>query len=226
MPALGAKRRPRIGPGRLSAEQAAELPDRLLDAAWIQFTEHGFAGASMDQIAKRAGASTKTLYSRFDSKSDILEAVIRRNVQRALADHVRNMTLSPGTTEPREFLTTFAMQVGLANMAEEIAGLVRLTIAEAHRFPVYAKMYHDVTGLGVRAIARGLRVWRDKGLIEFDADPDDLAMLAFGMLTHQIRIRAVLGNPMTRTELQRHVTLGVDVFLRGITPDRSSRKRK
>ena len=31
----------------------------------------------MDQIAKRAGASTKTLYSRFDNKSEILEAVVR-----------------------------------------------------------------------------------------------------------------------------------------------------
>jgi AcrR family transcriptional regulator len=227
MSATSARRRPRVGPGRLSSQQAAELPDRLLDAAFIQFTEHGFAGATMDQIAKRAGASTKTLYSRFDSKSEILEAVIRRNVQRTVADAVRNMTLRPEDTPPREFLVKFAMQIGVANMADETAGLVRLSLAEAHRFPVFAKMYREVTGLGVKAIARALNIWRDQKLIDFDNDPQDLAMLAFVMLTHEMRISAVLGQPMSRAELQRHVDLGVEVFLRGIEsakPKRSKRK--
>ena len=31
---------------------------------------------------------------------------------------------------------------------------------------------------------------------------------------------AVLGDPMSRAELQRYVTLGVDVFLRGIEPEK------
>jgi hypothetical protein len=35
----------------------------------------------------------------------------------------------------------------------------------------------------------------------------------------------VLGVPMSRGELQRYVTLGVDVFLRGIQPDKPKRKR-
>lgn len=228
MPAANTKRRPRIGPGRLSAEAAAELPDRLLDAAFIQFTEHGFAGATMDQIAKRAGASTKTLYSRFDNKSEILEAVILRNVQRTVADAVRTMTLRPEDSEPRDFLIRFAMQVGVANMAEETAGLVRLSLAEAHRFPVFAKMYREVTGRGVTAIARALEVWRDRGLLAFDDDSQDLAELCFAMLTNEMRIRAVLGDPMSRAQLQRLVTLGVDVFLRGIQaePARKSTKRK
>lgn len=225
MPSTSAKKRPRVGPGRLSAEAAAELPDRLLDAAFRQFTEHGFAGATMDQIAKRAGASTKTLYSRFDSKSEILEEVIRRNVQRTVADAVRTMTLRPEDAEPREFLTKFAMQVGIANMADETAGLVRLSLAEAHRFPIFAKMYREVTGLGITAIARALGVWRTQGLIDFDDDPEDLAVLAFAMLTNEMRIRTVLGDPMSRSELQRYVNLAVDVFLHHIEPG-AKRKTK
>lgn len=226
MPPTNAKKRPRIGPGRLSAEAAAELPDRLLDAAFTQFTEHGFAGATMDQIAKRAGASTKTLYSRFDNKSEILEAVIRRNVQRTVADHLRGFALRPEESEPREFLIKFSMQIGMANQAMETAGLVRLSFAEAHRFPVFAEMYREVTGRGVEAIARALRLWRDNGQLDFEDDPHELAFVAFGMLTHEMRVSAVLGQPMSRAELQRYVTLAVDVFLKGITPERSTRASK
>lgn len=213
-----AKRRPHFGPGRLSAEDAAELPDRLLDAAFVLFTEQGFAGASMDNIAKRAGASTKTLYSRYANKAELLEAVVRRNVQSTVADHLRSFALRPEESDPREFLFKFAMQVGMANLADETAGLVRVTFAEGHRFPVLTRMYREVTGRGVTAIAAALRIWRETGALRFDGDPQLLARLCFGMLTDSMRIRAILGDPMSRAELERYVGAGVDVFLQGIQP--------
>jgi hypothetical protein len=46
------------------------------------------------------------------------------------------------------------------------------------------------------------------------------------MLTDVMRIRAVMGDPMPRSELHRHVDLAVDVFLRGIKPERRTRARK
>lgn len=226
MNALSTKKRPRVGPGRLSAAAAAELPDRLLDAAFTLFSEHGFAGASMDQIAKNAGASTKTLYSRFNNKAEILEAVIMRNVQRTVADVLRGFALRPEESEPREYLSKFAMQIGVANLAEETAGLMRVSFAEGHRFPVLARLYREVTGRGVDAISNALRLWRDNGILDFEADPRDLGKLAFGMLTDVMRIRAVMGDPMSRAELQRHVDLAVDVFLRGIKPEKVKRAAK
>jgi len=228
MPAASAKKRPRLGPGRLSAEDAAELPDRLLDAALVLFSEHGFSGTSMDHIAKKAGASTKTLYSRFNNKAEILEAVIMRNVQRTVADVLRGFALRPEESEPREYLTKFAMQIGVANLSEETAGIIRVSFSEGHRFPVLARLYRETTGRGVEAIANALRLWRDSGKLEFDEDPRDLAKLAFGALTDGMRIRAVMGDPMPRSELLRHIDLGVDVFLRGIKPEkpRKTRRRK
>jgi TetR/AcrR family transcriptional regulator, mexJK operon transcriptional repressor len=225
MPTASAKKRPRVGPGRLSAEDAAELPDRLLDAALVLFSEHGFSGTSMDQIAKTAGASTKTLYSRFNNKIEILEAVITRNVQRTVADVLRGFALRPEETEPREYLTKFAMQLGLANLAAETAGIMRVSFAEGHRFPVLARLYRETTGRGVEAIANALRVWRETGQLEFEEDPRELAKLAFG-ISDVMRIRAVLGDPMPRSELHRHVDLAVDVFLRGIKPERRTKARK
>ena len=68
----------RGGPGRLSAEDAALLPDRLLDAALELFNERTYAEATMEQIARRAGASTKTLYARYADKAELVEAVVNR----------------------------------------------------------------------------------------------------------------------------------------------------
>src|ERR1044071_5325696 len=45
----------RGGPGRLSAEDAARLPDRLLDAALELFNERTYAEATMEQIARGGG---------------------------------------------------------------------------------------------------------------------------------------------------------------------------
>ena len=225
MPAANAKKKTRIGPGRLSAEAAAELPDRLLDAAFEQFTDVGFEGATMDQIAKRAGASTKTLYSRFANKGDMLEAVVRRNVQRTVADHLR-IALNPAETEPREFLHKFTMQIGIANLAHDTGGLVRVSFSEAHRNPVLLRIYEEVTGRAIIAIAHALRVWREAGLVAFDDDVEQLAAVAFGMMTHEMRVRAVLGKPMPRAEIQRYSDLAVDIFMSYVTKDLPAPKKR
>jgi AcrR family transcriptional regulator len=63
--AAGATAKPR---GRLSA---AERRERILGAATEVFAEHGYADASMGEIAKRAGVVASVLYDHFDSKADL-----------------------------------------------------------------------------------------------------------------------------------------------------------
>jgi AcrR family transcriptional regulator len=123
----------RLGPGRLSAEDAAQLPDRLLDAAYELFSDRGFADTTMDQIAKRAGASTKTLYSRYENKADILAAVVRRIVDQTVAGHEEIAALQSLADDPRGFLVSFCVQVAV-RISTEAAGLNRLAVAEGHRY--------------------------------------------------------------------------------------------
>src|SRR5215469_800485 len=101
----------RTGPGRLSAEQTEELPNRLMDAAFNLFAERGFADATMDDIAKRAGASTKTLYSRFANKTELLEAVVQRNIEHTVLAHLRTFALTPEASTPHDYLFRFGMQI-------------------------------------------------------------------------------------------------------------------
>ncbi|TDD64118.1 helix-turn-helix domain-containing protein, partial [Actinomadura rubrisoli] len=48
--------------------------ERLVAMARAAFTEHG-TGASLDDIAKRAGVGSGTLYRHFPSRDDLLHAV-------------------------------------------------------------------------------------------------------------------------------------------------------
>jgi AcrR family transcriptional regulator len=57
---------------------ATVLPDtrsRILDAALGLFSEHGFEGTTLQQIADRLGLTKAALYYHFPSKDDLLAAV-------------------------------------------------------------------------------------------------------------------------------------------------------
>src|SRR3982750_1537406 len=60
-----------------------ELPDtraRLLDAAAQVFSERGFAASSVDDVAAAAGMSKGAVYWNFDSKDDLIDALLEERV--------------------------------------------------------------------------------------------------------------------------------------------------
>ncbi|MBN2511257.1 MAG: TetR/AcrR family transcriptional regulator [Spirochaetales bacterium] len=54
----------------------------ILDGAIAAFREYGYETVNMDQIAGKSGASKRTLYNHFSSKEELLQAVIRRYLER------------------------------------------------------------------------------------------------------------------------------------------------
>ena len=58
--------------------KAAQRREEILDAAIRCFREKGFHAASMSSIAKAFGMSAGHIYNYFDSKEDIIEAIVNR----------------------------------------------------------------------------------------------------------------------------------------------------
>ncbi|HLL64218.1 MAG TPA: TetR family transcriptional regulator [Micromonosporaceae bacterium] len=65
-----------------SAEQRKRDPERtrerILDAAFIEFSEHGFAGARTSAIAARAGVNQQLISYYFDGKEGLYRALHRK----------------------------------------------------------------------------------------------------------------------------------------------------
>ncbi len=55
-------------------EKAAATRERVINAATDVFTEEGYAGARMNDIATRAGVAVQTLYFIFHTKAELLNA--------------------------------------------------------------------------------------------------------------------------------------------------------
>lgn len=67
--------------GRRSAEQSKETRKALLKAAATIFAEKGLNGATIDEIAKRAGVTKGAIYSHFDGREDLLVESCRSALQ-------------------------------------------------------------------------------------------------------------------------------------------------
>lgn len=119
----------------------AEKDRSIVLAARENFLRDGFAGASMDVIAKSAGVSVKTIYSHFENKSELFSKVMIA----ACSDH-----LFSGDTPSDEVLSerfswfSDATQHGLMKVAEEYLqhllskeqlALYRVVTRDADRFP-------------------------------------------------------------------------------------------
>ena len=72
------RKRAAVRLGRPPREQAGEVEERLLEAARSVFLEHGYGGASIDEIARIARASKPTIYARYPTKEALFAGVVER----------------------------------------------------------------------------------------------------------------------------------------------------
>ncbi|KIT17325.1 Fatty acid metabolism regulator protein [Jannaschia aquimarina] len=137
-------------------------PAEILDAALAEFEEHGFAKATPAGIARRAGIGRATIYLYFDGKDAVFEALLRQRLIAPLEEIGADMPTADESAERmlRRVFGIFYEEV----VGSRTAVLMRILIAEGHRFPSIVELYHrqiTETGYGLlrrivdRGIARG-----------------------------------------------------------------------
>lgn len=62
------------------ARDPERTSSRILAAALAEFAAHGFAGARVDAIARRAGTNKRMLYHYFGDKEALFRAVLRKKI--------------------------------------------------------------------------------------------------------------------------------------------------
>jgi AcrR family transcriptional regulator len=63
---------------------ASATKARILEAATVEFADHGLAGARVDRLAALAGANKERIYANFGSKEALFDATVVANIQELL----------------------------------------------------------------------------------------------------------------------------------------------
>ncbi len=145
------------------------------------FSDLGFGGTRLQDIAKRAGVTPALLYRYFPDKDAIFEATVRRFLVPSLADVEARVRARRGTPSGalREVLTAW-----WEAMTDPVrAALPRIVLGETHRFPLVAKLYaREVVGRRHRLLRDVLRWGIAVG--EFREVPVDIAARALAAPVH------------------------------------------
>ena len=203
--------------GRRRRKQAR--PRELLDAALAVFVEKGFAAARAEEIAARAGVSKGTLYLYFDSKEDLLRALIAEGFSSRIevrADQVATSTEASGE------LLLHALTAWRSSLAEgQAGGIFKLVLTEVRRFPGLADCWNVEVMGPVRALVSQILL---RGIDRGEFRPVDVDIAAHALILPIVMVclyRHTIGSLVpddflmhTPDLLGRHIELVLDGLYR------------
>jgi TetR/AcrR family transcriptional regulator, mexJK operon transcriptional repressor len=185
-----------------------------MSAAAEVFIENGFSGASIDQIAIRAGVSKPTIYSHFTGKEQLFTEILND----ACKDLTGPMIEEGADTQDLAVqLQRIAVAYAGSLTRREVTSLYRLVASESDRFPDAALRYFNAGpeqayGVFTRFIAA--RIERGEIIGE---NPRKLAELFASMVVSPLRLRLLFqaSSSFCDEEINEHCKSAVRLFLNG-----------
>ncbi|MCG7204423.1 TetR/AcrR family transcriptional regulator [Streptomyces arenae] len=195
--------------------RSARKHQAIMDAATAAFMAKGYAGTSMDDIAKLAAVSKQTVYKHFADKEKLFAEIVLATTDRieAMIDLVADIPADADSLE--KDLIRLARQFLTALTQPQVLQLRRLIIANADTFPeLGAAWYKQGFERVLATLADTFRRLADQGLLRIDD-----ALLAanhFSGLLLWIPVNKAMfhGSPQhTQSELHHYADAGVGAFL-------------
>jgi len=145
------------------------------------FLARGYHGATIEQLARAAGVTKRTIYADYGDKAGLFAAMVEH-----LAGEISH------ESDDEETLQTLATRIIFRTHSDELVGLHRLVMAESVRFPELAATFHQ------RADARHIAALR-RGLVRRYGEPAGrLAVPLFSLLLgepHRCRLLGITPAP-------------------------------
>ena len=132
---------------------------QILDASLRLFSERGFARTTVRDIARQAGITDAAIYYHFESKRDLLDALVD---ERGFLNNLENLARLQPDAPLQETLHWTAR--GAIHIMDENRDFLRLIIMEGLGGDEAAlEQYDRLIGLWERALTAVLTRYRDKG---------------------------------------------------------------
>jgi AcrR family transcriptional regulator len=189
-----------------SSEISQDRPavrERILDAAFAAFTRHGYATASMLEIATRARVSKRELYLLVGNKQEMLVACISRRARRLEIPADLPVVRDRETLE--QVLTSFGARLLREISDPTVIAVFRLAVAEAVQSPEVARTLNTIGRETSRAALRKIIAQaQESGLLT--GHPGELGEQFAGLLWRDLMVSLLLGvaeRPTPREIAQR-----------------------
>lgn len=187
-----------------------------IEAGTRLFLERGYAGTTMDDIARAAGLSKRTLYNHYADKealfTEIVTDVIASAEQfaRGLATDLANLTAE----DVPAVLHDLARRLALAILRPEVIALRRLLISESDSFPELAEAYfHRAPGRVLNALSSGFAYLHGAGLLRAPEPRRAAEQFAYLVAGGPLDRAMLLGSIPGADEVTACATEGVETFL-------------
>ncbi|MCP3462836.1 TetR/AcrR family transcriptional regulator [Bradyrhizobium sp. CCGUVB23] len=200
--------------GRPPLRDDGETRQIIFDAARHAFAENGYAATSTEELARRAGISTKTLYRLFPAKAALFEAMVADRLDRQLSD-VQLKGIDH--TDIAEALSTALLACADLALDPEVVALQRIVLQESAAFPDLAvAFYRNGIARTAAALARWLRVQVKAERLALD-NVEEAAGMLIGMAVSAPQRATIYGGvPLpSRKEIERRVRAAAALFLDG-----------
>jgi AcrR family transcriptional regulator len=201
------------GEGRTPRKRRA-----ILAAATEVFLQHGYLGASMDEVAAKAGVSKQTVYKQFENKERLFAEIVLGTSDQLMDGLVQAYAETlDGAADAREGLRGLARRLLDSLTAGSVLQLRRLVIAEADRFPeVCGAWFTSGFEKSLEALGEALTQLTDRGLLRELDDPTLAAYQFAGLVMYKPMNRAMFAGTMERPkpgELDKLADQATEVFL-------------
>ena len=210
----GAADEPRRGRGRPQLRSDEETRALILEAARYEFSHSGYAATSMENVARRASVSTKTLYRLVPNKAALFEAMVTARID----GFISVVKLRACDDDDIEAALTEALLVCAELMLDgDVIALQRVILADSDKFPDIAEtFYRRAITRTQDTLANWLQAQQKRGAIELD-DADAAAGMLLGMLAFQPHRSVMFGHrpAPTKEEREFRAKACARLFLRG-----------
>ena len=126
--------------------------EEILAAAFEEFATKGYAEARLDDVAKRAGIAKGTIYLYFKNKEMLFRAVLRGLIHHVFEELEPFIRAFQGSAEEL-VRSVLSRQYAEVVKNRKARSMLRLLIAESHKFPQLSDAYlREIIGPGVTAM--------------------------------------------------------------------------
>lgn len=189
----------------------------ILEAATEVFLQHGYIGASMDEVAAKAAVSKQTVYKQFADKEHLFAEIIVGRTG-ALGDRLAAVYATlDDATDVRLALRDVGGQLLQSLSLPDVLQLRRLVIAEADRFPdVSGTWWERAFHPSLVLLGEALQRMAGRGLLRELDDPTLAAYHLAGLVMYKPMNRMMFAGTAAVSppdELAYLADRAADVFL-------------